>query len=537
MTVLSSTRKAGPYSCNGATVAFPFSFKVFKTADVRVVLTNTNAGESDLALSTNYTVALNADQDANPGGTVTTTVAYATGYKITLTSQVQNLQPVTLTNQGGFYPKIINDALDRLTILAQQLAEQIERAVKTGISSSSTPDQLLSDIGTAVTNASNSATAAAGSATTAANSAAQAANSATSVGFTITDLQNQGKTAVASAGTAPNFTVTTSPAYGALASGQRIRVKFHTVGVTGNNTLNRDGLGAKNLMQYDATGTKVPAAVVAEMLTDVEYDGTDMVVLDPLPSAGGVVQGVFKNLRVSATGTNANVSITADEIAVEDGNNAVLTARNVNLTVNTAANGANGLDTGSLAASTWYSVWVVRKQDGTTAGLISTATTSPTMPIGYTLKARVGWIRTDGTGNKYPLGFKQSGRKVQYLVAANSNVTSLPLMASGVAGALTFGGATTWASVSTSTFVPPTASHIKLFPTWTSGAAQIDVAPNNSYGGNNVSNNPAPVWFWSSSSSNQIVSPSELMLESSNIYWASNQAGNYLWCFGWEDNI
>lgn len=179
MSISSSTRKAGPFACNGSTVAFPFAFKVFTTADVRVVLTDSNSAESDLALGTNYTVALNADQDANPGGTVTTTATYATGYKITLTSQVQNLQPVTLTNQGGFYPQVINNALDRLTIMVQQVSEQVSRAVKTSISSSSTPDQLLSDIGAAVTNASNSATAAAGSATNSANSATASANSAT----------------------------------------------------------------------------------------------------------------------------------------------------------------------------------------------------------------------------------------------------------------------------------------------------------------------------------------------------------------------
>lgn len=200
MSISSSTRKAGPFACNGSTVAFPFAFKVFTTADVRVVLTDSNSVESDLALGTNYTVALNADQDANPGGTVTTTATYATGYKVTLTSQVQNLQPVTLTNQGGFYPQVINNALDRLTIMAQQLAEQVGRAVKTSISSSSsTPDQLLTDIGTAVTNASNSATAAAGSATNSANSATASANSATASAGSATAAANSATQAAASA--------------------------------------------------------------------------------------------------------------------------------------------------------------------------------------------------------------------------------------------------------------------------------------------------------------------------------------------------
>lgn len=175
MSILSSTRKAGPFACNGTTVAFPFAFKVFAPADVYVVRTDPNGVESDLVLGADYTVALNADQDANPGGTVTTTVAYSTGYKITLTSRVPNLQPVTLTNQGAFYPRVINDALDRLTILVQQLAEQVGRAVKVGISSSSTPDQIINTIISAASTATAGAAAAASSASTA-NAAATAAD-------------------------------------------------------------------------------------------------------------------------------------------------------------------------------------------------------------------------------------------------------------------------------------------------------------------------------------------------------------------------
>lgn len=175
MSISSTTRKAGPYSCNGSTVAFPFSFKIFQASDVRVIRTDTNEAESDLVLGTNYTVALNADQDANPGGTVTTVATYAAGNLITLTSKLENLQPVVLTNMGGFYPKVINNALDRLTILIQQAVEQVGRAVKTPISSGLTPDQLIADLYAVEANAGNSATAAANSAANAAASAAAAA--------------------------------------------------------------------------------------------------------------------------------------------------------------------------------------------------------------------------------------------------------------------------------------------------------------------------------------------------------------------------
>lgn len=100
----------------------------------------------------------------------------------------------------------------------------------------------------------------------------------------IAALQTQLFTACTSIGVAPSFGITPAPALTAYAAGQRFRVKFHVDGA-GSDTLNVNSLGAKSLKQYDATGTKVAAVIKSGMLTDVEYDGADMVVLDPLPSA------------------------------------------------------------------------------------------------------------------------------------------------------------------------------------------------------------------------------------------------------------
>jgi hypothetical protein len=163
MSISSETRKAGPYTGNGSTTAFPFAFKVFSAADVQVIHTITET-ETILTLTTHYTVSINANQDANPGGTVAMNSAPASGVLITLASIVANFQPVTLTNAGGFYPKVINDALDRVTILVQQLAEKVSRAVKVNISSSITPDQLVGEIVSAVASSTASAVSAAASA-------------------------------------------------------------------------------------------------------------------------------------------------------------------------------------------------------------------------------------------------------------------------------------------------------------------------------------------------------------------------------------
>jgi hypothetical protein len=137
MTINSTTRKAGPFIGNGSTSAFPFTYKVFQAADLEVVRLDTSTNvETVLTLTSDYNVTLNLDQDSNPGGTVTLTAgALAAGYTLTMTSDVPNLQPTDLTNQGGFYPDVINDALDRATIQIQQLAEEVSRSLKVAVSS------------------------------------------------------------------------------------------------------------------------------------------------------------------------------------------------------------------------------------------------------------------------------------------------------------------------------------------------------------------------------------------------------------------
>ena len=134
MTISSTVRKAGPYSGTGVVVPYPFAFKVFTSADVLVVKTPATVGAADvvLALTTDYTVALNADQNVNPGGSVTLVVALAAGEKLTVNSNVQALQPAAFTMGGGFYPSVVEDALDRMAILAQQAANPVSVTGNTG---------------------------------------------------------------------------------------------------------------------------------------------------------------------------------------------------------------------------------------------------------------------------------------------------------------------------------------------------------------------------------------------------------------------
>jgi len=76
-------------------------------------------------------------------------------------------------------------------------------------------------------------------------------------------------------------------------------------------------------------------------------------------------------------------------------------------TVDQAASGVLGLDTGSVAQSTWYYFWIICKEDGTTAAIMSASSTAPTMPAGYTRKRFVTVAYTAVT-TKYFYDFTQS---------------------------------------------------------------------------------------------------------------------------------
>lgn len=176
MTVSSEISKSGPYICNGSQVTFPFAFKVFTKNDLMVVLTDiTTDVESDLIVDTDFSVSLNADQNNNPGGTITTISTYATGQKITIARDVASTQQVSITN---FRPDVIERALDKLTMLVQQVKEGLNRAIKTKVSSDGSPDDLLDAIDASVAAAALAASQADASATSAENDALDAAAAA-----------------------------------------------------------------------------------------------------------------------------------------------------------------------------------------------------------------------------------------------------------------------------------------------------------------------------------------------------------------------
>lgn len=106
------------------------------------------------------------------------------------------------------------------------------------------------------------------------------------------------------------------------------------------------------------------------------------------------------------------------------------------LLINSAVNGVNGLDTGSLGASLQYSVWLIGDSRGyhPVAGLLSLTSSNfaPLMPNGYDSRRLLGFIETDGSNHfvyathkpQNMAGFVQYFNQPPISVLSGGNATS-----------------------------------------------------------------------------------------------------------------
>jgi len=118
------------------------------------------------------------------------------------------------------------------------------------------------------------------------------------------------------------------------------------------------------------------------------------------------------------------------------------------IALNIAASGAGGLDTGSPAANAWYSSWVIGDSTAVnpTSGLLSLSGVTPTMPAGYDIKRLVGWHRRQASAWLRWDEFGAGRERVFFYDAARASAPQR--IVSG-------GSATTWATASAASVLPP----------------------------------------------------------------------------------
>jgi hypothetical protein len=126
MTV-SSTANRVSYNCGGSQTAFVYNFKIFQDSDLKVILTDSGGNETTLTLNSDYTVSGAGNES---GGSITTTQAYASGNRITIIRELPLKQETNYEEGGSFPAESHENALDKLTMICQQLGEAIGRAIK-----------------------------------------------------------------------------------------------------------------------------------------------------------------------------------------------------------------------------------------------------------------------------------------------------------------------------------------------------------------------------------------------------------------------
>lgn len=136
-------RLAGPFTSEGQS-RLPFGFLIFEKTDVYVATADDPEAQAKmLVYGQDYSVEMNADQTATPGGTVVLTTPIIKGNIFVVGSAVAYTQNMQLTNYSRFPPEIINEAMDRVVVQIQQLVERLGRTLSVPPTSDSTPEQLI----------------------------------------------------------------------------------------------------------------------------------------------------------------------------------------------------------------------------------------------------------------------------------------------------------------------------------------------------------------------------------------------------------
>ncbi|WP_298255843.1 hypothetical protein [Bradyrhizobium sp.] len=151
-----------------------------------------------------------------------------------------------------------------------------------------------------------------------------------------------------------------------------------------------------------------------------------------------IMRSYLAGLTLSTAGSSATFSIAAGIAADATAADVMTLSASISKTTLAWASGSGngGLDTGTIAASTWYHAYLIK--DVTTQAvdvLISVSASAPTMPGGYTLKRRIGSIKTNGSSQW--ILFHQNGDEFLWDAALQDVTGSANLGTSALLSTLT----------------------------------------------------------------------------------------------------
>lgn len=136
---LSTTARKVVHDGNGVATVFAFTFPIPEASQLSVVYTDADGDETTIA-STSYSVT---GIGTTGGGAVTYPLSgspIAAGTSLTIARTVALTQPTVLTNQGGYYPEVVERRLDEIMMAIQQVNERIDRSIRGPISAAAYSD-------------------------------------------------------------------------------------------------------------------------------------------------------------------------------------------------------------------------------------------------------------------------------------------------------------------------------------------------------------------------------------------------------------
>lgn len=123
MAVNTTKITSGPYVGNGIADTFSYEFRVANKNQLSVFETDDQGVKTELTVDTDYTVN---DVGEDTGGTINRLAgALPTGYTWYIRSNYQATQDTSFRSQGAFFPKLHENAMDKLTFLIQQIQESL----------------------------------------------------------------------------------------------------------------------------------------------------------------------------------------------------------------------------------------------------------------------------------------------------------------------------------------------------------------------------------------------------------------------------
>jgi len=127
--MLTTTNNKKVFVGDGSTTVFYYDFEVLKAEDIKCIVIDTDGNETELVYQTDYTVDLT-------NSSVSLSTPLRNGYTLVIYREVDLTQETEYPENSPFPAKSHERALDKLTMITQQLAEKVDRAIVKSISES-----------------------------------------------------------------------------------------------------------------------------------------------------------------------------------------------------------------------------------------------------------------------------------------------------------------------------------------------------------------------------------------------------------------